>query len=68
MLYMSKKDFLVSLVVYNQRDPIKRLMEKHGGDPYPLIASNIIAEDMGVRMTEDYFEIKISKATKQYGF
>ena len=36
--------------------------------PCLKIASIIIAEDVGVRMMKEYFEIKVSKTTPQYGF
>ena len=33
-----------------------------------MISSMIVAEDVGVRMMKEYFEIEASKATPQYRF
>ena len=33
-----------------------------------MVSSMMVAEDVGVRMMKEYFEIEASKATSQYGF
>ena len=33
-----------------------------------MVEAMVVAEQVGVRMMKEYFEIKVSKATPQYGF
>ena len=44
----------------------KGLDESAWHNAYPMIASTITAEDVGIRMMKKYFEIEASKATQQY--
>ena len=33
-----------------------------------MVSSMMVAEDVGIRMMKEYFEIEASKETQQYGF
>ena len=35
---------------------------------YPMLSAMIVAEQAGVRMMKEYFEIEASESTPQYGF